>query len=316
MLKSAWQEFASCDQLAKRLRTLFSWGQVAILLLGVTATLLALIYDETHARFLHWLVVAAPILVSTLIALAGRHAAGQRWVLLRGAAQGIRAEIFRYRTRTSPYGEGTTRTARHRTLAERLDADQEPADADRGQHRRAAGLRRTAAASHVRRRRRRRRAQPARTGALSQHPAERPAGLLRRRRGQPEPAAVAGPAPGDQAGGAGSLLAAVGFDIWVGLTGGIAAASLAYLGYLQIDNTIVTYNQAAAKLAGLKRQWLALDAGERGPIAFGQLVEGTEQVLNTELASCWVQQMNDAMADLKTRDAEQARHDQPDPTAP
>ena len=133
-------------------------------------------------------------------------------------------------------------------------------------------------------------------------------GSLNRRRWQVQLLAIA-------AGGAGSLLAAVGFDIWVGLTGGIAAASLAYLGYLQIDNTIVTYNQAAAKLAGLKRQWLALDAGERGPTAFGQLVEGTEQVLNTELAG-WVQQMNDAMADLKTRDAEQARHDQPDPTAP
>ncbi len=315
VLKSAWQEFASCDQLAKRLRTLFSWGQVTILLLGVTATLLALIYDETHARFLHWLVVAAPILVSTLIALAGRHAAGQRWVLLRGAAQGIRAEIFRYRTRTSPYGEGTTRTARHRTLAERLDAIKGrlmQTEVSTGELPDYEGP-----------------LPPAMYGAgedddgLSQLGPERylsirlndqlayyggRVGSLNRRRWQVQLLAIA-------AGGAGSLLAAVGFDIWVGLTGGIAAASLAYLGYLQIDNTIVTYNQAAAKLAGLKRQWLALDAGERGPIAFGQLVEGTEQVLNTELAG-WVQQMNDAMADLKTREAEQARQDQPDPTAP
>jgi hypothetical protein len=315
VLKSAWQDFARCDQLAKRLRTLFSWGQVTILVLGVTATLLALIYDETHARFLHWLVVAAPILVSTLIALAGRHAAGQRWVLLRGAAQGIRAEIFRYRTRTPPYGEGTTPAERHRKLAEQVDAIQGrlmQTEVSTGELPDYEGP-----------------LPPEMYGAgedddgLSQLGPERylsirlndqlayyggRVGRLNRRRWQVQLLAIA-------AGGAGSLLAAVGFDIWVGLTGGIAAASLAYLGYLQIDNTIVTYNQAAAKLAALRRQWLALDAGDRDSAAFGRLVAGTEQVLNTELAG-WVQQMNDAMTDLKTREAEQARHDHPESARP
>ena len=102
------------------------------------------------------------------------------------------------------------------------------------------------------------------------------------------------------------------FDIWVGLTGGIAAASLAYLGYLQVDNTIVTFNQSATRLAGLKLRWLALGPAERDSAAFGQLVADTEDVLTTELA-CGVQQMNDAMAELKRREAEQARQHHPEP---
>lgn len=95
VLKSAWQEFAAYDQQATRLRVVFTRFQASVLLLGVMATLLALIYNETHSRFLHWAVVAVPVLVSVLLALAGRYAAGQRWVLLRAAAEAIKAEIYR-----------------------------------------------------------------------------------------------------------------------------------------------------------------------------------------------------------------------------
>jgi hypothetical protein len=304
VLKSAWQEFAACDHMASRLRTRFTCFQASILFLGVAATLLALIYNETHAQALHWLVVAAPVLVSVLIALAGRHAAGQRWVLLRAAAETIKAEIYRYRTRTPPYdGQAADKTApRQQVLADRIDAIK-----DR--------LLQTEVSSGP---------LPAYDGPLP--PEMYGAGpdddglsplsparylsirvddqlayyhgrvrSLSRRRWRLQLVAIA-------AGGTGALLAAAGFDLWVGLTGGVTAASLAYLGYLQVDNTIVTYNQSAARLAGLERWWLALSAGQHGPGAFQALVARAEEVLTGELAG-WVQQMNDAMADLKNRES-------------
>lgn len=304
ILKLAWQEFASCDAMAKRLRTMFTRFQSTILVLGVTATLLALIYDEGHWRFLHWLVVAAPIVVSVLIALAGRHAAGQRWVLLRGAAETIKSEIFRYRTRTPPYGEASTPAARIATLADRVDAIKDrlmqtevstgemtkydgPLPPDMyGAGRSDDGLSRLGAERYL--------------SIRLEDQLAYYAGRVRsasRRRWMYQITAVA-------AGGAGSLLAAMGFDVWVGLTGGIAAAALAYLGYLQTDNTIVTYNQNATRLAALNRRWLALSPDERDATAFVGLVQSTEDVLTTELAG-WVQQMNDAMAELKSRRDEQ-----------
>lgn len=312
ILKAAWQEFASCDAMAKRLRKLFTRFQGAILVLGVVATLLALVYDESRWRFLHWLVVAAPILVSVLIALAGRHAAGQRWVLLRGAAESIKSEIFRYRTRTPPYGEASTPAARIAALADRVDdikdrlmrtevSTGELAEYDGplppemyGAGRSDDGLSRLGADRYL----------SIRLNDQLAYYAGRVSSLSRRRWFY-QVIAIA-------AGGAGSLLAAMGFDVWVGLTGGIAAAALAYLGYLQTDNTIVTYNQAATRLAGLNRQWLAFSPDERDASAFAGLVQAAEHVLTHELAG-WVQQMNDAMADLKRHDDDQARQVDPEP---
>lgn len=68
-LKSAWQQFATYDHLAARLRATFTRLQAWILLLGVVATLLALIYARVSGRVLHWAVVAVPILAAVLIAV-------------------------------------------------------------------------------------------------------------------------------------------------------------------------------------------------------------------------------------------------------
>ena len=43
---------------------------------------------------LHWAVMVLPILVSVLIAVASRRAVGQRWVMLRAAAESIKAAIY------------------------------------------------------------------------------------------------------------------------------------------------------------------------------------------------------------------------------
>lgn len=73
--------------------------------------------------------------------------------------------------------------------------------------------------------------------------------------------------------------------------------------YHQVDNTIVTYNQSAAKLAELEVHWQALRRPTQCDLAaFEKLVTSAEDVLATELTG-WVQQMNDAMSELNRKDA-------------
>ena len=98
VLKDAWQRFATYDYLAIRLRRMFTRFQAAILALGVLATLLGLIDSVVKKTALHWAVIVVPILASVLLAVASRRTVGQRWVMLRAAAESIKAEICRYRT--------------------------------------------------------------------------------------------------------------------------------------------------------------------------------------------------------------------------
>jgi hypothetical protein len=77
------------------------------------------------------------------------------------------------------------------------------------------------------------------------------------------------------------------------------------LGYLQVDNTIVAYNQVAARLAGLQREFHARRAAASSPAVLHDLVTRGEAVLTTELAG-WVQQMTEAMRDQQAQQAEAA----------
>ncbi len=106
-------------------------------------------------------------------------------------------------------------------------------------------------------------------------------------------------------GAAGAILAAAKLEVWIGLTAGASAAALAYLGYLQADNTIVTYNQAASRLATLERGWRALRPAQQNEAAFTHLVAGCEAALASELSG-WVQQMNDTLEDLRRSQASAA----------
>ena len=104
--------------------------------------------------------------------------------------------------------------------------------------------------------------------------------------------------------------AAAGLYVWIGLTSGAAAALVAYLNSLQVDNTIVTYNQSAARLAGIERDWRALGAGQLDPGAFEKLVGRSETVLTGELTG-WVQQMSDTMHELQNKQASMAGQVEP-----
>jgi hypothetical protein len=299
VLKDAWQRFATYDHLASRLRRMFTRFQASILLLGVIATLLALIGNQVKEPALHWAVLVVPILVSVLIAVASRRAVGQRWVMLRAAAESIKAEIYRYRTRGPGSGEDGVRPAAPglKRLAARLDviearliqteASSGPLTPYQGPLPPMMygaggsddGLSLLDAEQYLR----------IRVGDQLSYFHGR-VSTLNHRRNALQFIAIA-------SGGIGAILAAANVEVWIGLSAGASAAALAYLGYLQVDNTIVTYNQAAFRIAALERGWRGLSPVQRTHAAFGRLVGHCEVALEMELAG-WVQQMNDALDDL------------------
>ena len=104
------------------------------------------------------------------------------------------------------------------------------------------------------------------------------------------------------AGGAGTLLAALYAELWVALTTALATALTTSLGYRQLEETLVRYNQSAADLANVRDWWTKLSpAAKRNPKNIDQLVEVTEKVLETELSG-WVQRMENALAQLKAEE--------------
>jgi SLOG in TRPM, prokaryote/SMODS and SLOG-associating 2TM effector domain 1/Protein of unknown function (DUF4231) len=298
-LKRAWQTFAGYDAIANGARRTFSRVQAALVILGIGGTFLALLDNAREFRswleeVVHWTVVASPILLSVLIALAVRLGFGKRWVLLRGAAETIKSEIYRFRSRTGIYGAACARKTgrtREQTLALRLNAVDE-----RLLHTEASSFPLTPYEGPL---------PPQMYGAsagddgLSSLDGERYlelrvgdqlryyhpkiADLGRRLRVLQVLALVAG--------AAGTLLAAAGYEVWIGLTTAIAANVVAYLGYLQVEPTLIAYNQAAGRLESLRRAWEAEPVRRRD---FDKLVDDCESVLSTELSG-WVQQMNQAI---------------------
>jgi SMODS and SLOG-associating 2TM effector domain 1 len=65
-------------------------------------------------------------------------------------------------------------------------------------------------------------------------------------------------------GGLGTLLAAIGSDLWVALTAAIAAALRTYMSYPGVDSTLTNYNQTAIDLENIKGWWTALRPDEQG----------------------------------------------------
>jgi hypothetical protein len=310
-LKDAWVLFATYDRLAIRLRETFERFQASILVLGIVATAIALVHDvarqDALRNVLHWAAVAAPIVVSVLIALANRRAAGKRWVLLRAAAEAVKSEIYRYRTRTGVYSDaalasGGEPIGRPQRLAERLgaidsglihtDASGGPLTgylgplppAAYGTESRDDGLSSLDPARYVEIRV---------ADQLGYYRGK--VRKLDRRRAALQLVTLA-------AGGLGALLAAAGAEIWIGLTTALSGAALAHLGYLQVDNTIVAFNQAATQLAALEREFRAANGATPD---FETLVTRAETVLTTELSG-WVQQMTDALAELQDQQSEAA----------
>jgi hypothetical protein len=315
LLHDAWQQFATYDANGGRLQKAFKNIQFWILVIGLIAVFLALFqkqaldlvpHQQMRARIaLAWLqypIIVIPIVTAILLAYYNKFRPANKWILLRGSAEAIKREIYRYRSRTGDYSDDhLTTKSRDDVFHERLEPVSRRLMQTDVNH---------AALKQYDRPLPPKDSAPKNDDGFSFLTAERYIELrledqlnyysnktpkLERQIKHMQIAILV-------AGGVGTLLAAVGAQLWVALTTALATALTTSLALRQLDETLVRYNQSATDLANVRDWWTKLSpAAKRNSKNIDQLVEVTEKVLETELSG-WVQRMENALAQLKTEE--------------
>ena len=109
VLKSAWCRFAAYDDAAAAMQKRYVRMLTALLVLGLAATGAAAFQQDLHdvsataGAVARWGAIVLPTVLVLLVGWNRQRALGKQWVVLRAAAEAIKAETFRYRTWTSPY---------------------------------------------------------------------------------------------------------------------------------------------------------------------------------------------------------------------
>lgn len=328
-LELVWQRFAMYDKNANLQQRDFNRVQVAILALGVIATFLALLETTlkinadvlTNPTFraidqvLFFVLLLIPITITALIAAANRFSAGNKWILLRAGAESLKKEIYRYRTRVEIYSDRETRSVSREMKL----------------HRKEEMLSRKLMQTEVN------------VAALKPYTGPIP------------PANVAVPGDDglsfltperyityrvdDQLnyyqrkavkleqrlkrlqwliylfGGIGTLLVAMRLELWIALTTGLVAALATYMEYKKIEETLMRYNQTATELSSIRSWWVALSSEEQAdPANLDKLVGQTETTIHSEHAQ-WVQEMQDAMAELRAEQTEELKRQKDNTTS-
>lgn len=338
LLRDVWQRFATYDANAGRLQKAFRKIQFWILALGLIAVFLAVFEKQGQAlvsrrqvkalteqpqpaertkpyqrldyqrleNALGWLrypIIVLPIFTAILLAYYNKFRPANKWILLRGSAEAIKREIYRYRSRTGDYSKDRlTTNSRDDVFHERLEpvsrrlmqtdvnhGGLKPYDGPlppemEGAQKNDDGFSFLTAERYIELRL---------EDQLKYYSGKTP--KLEKQIKQMQVAILV-------AGGAGTLLAAVGAELWVALTTALATALTTSIASRQLEETLVRYNQSAADLANVRDWWTKLSpAAKRNPKNIDQLVEVTEKVLETELSG-WVQRMENALAQLKAEE--------------
>ena len=302
-LVDAWQSFANFDLNANRQQQrsdrLVKWS----IFLGLVATTLAIVKqvaDPQKKQLFPWsilsqLLIIIPIALSVLNLAAQKFKQARKWILLRSAAESVKREIYRYRTRATYYKKEA-----EKQLSQKLD-----------------DISRRTYTTEVN------------SGAIIQYdrrlgfpPAMYAASL------EDDGFSLLSPQRyvtlrlenqlnyfnrktkgldrwlttltwlGFIIGGAGSYLAAVNEPVWVALTTALSAALVTYLSYRQTEMTLVKYNQTASTLNGIRSWWWSLSPDDKKiQDNIDALVDHTETALQNELEG-WVQQMQNALEQL------------------
>jgi hypothetical protein len=318
VLASAWKAFAEYDANAIHHQRRSKVFQTAILGLGVLATFLVLLLTqmktggvETILEYaLRYAILGVSIVTTFMIALANRHKPGIKWVVLRASAEAIKREIYKFRTRPA---RECRRGFNRRAKASKIERRQLLA-------RRVAQIRQSLMQTE------------ANMCCLRPHKGSLPPDNTIpeaddgfsclspqeyiRLRLEDQLDYYKRKACGHERilkilqvaiyafSGAGTLLAAIGRELWVPLAASLAGALSSYIWYRQIESTVRTYNQAAADLAGVRDLWETLpEAKKEAPQQVASLVDETEAILESEHVG-WVQRMQDALARLREKWAE------------
>ncbi len=311
LLRLAWQRCAALGQAARQQQKDFTTVQGWITVLGVAVVFLSVLHSVAGAHNwddavagLRYVLIAVPILVSTLIVVANRYSPGKRWVLLRAAAESLKREIYRYRVRPrhaavdgvrekalqQAMEDITRRLARTEVNSMGLPPYTGPLPPPSSLARGDDGMSLLGADRYVR----------LRLADQLDFYSRRSAGLAGQSSRWQLVAIVVG--------ALGTLLAALGGEwvAWVALTSAVASAALAYVGYKQFDTTLTGYNQTATDLQNLQAWWTALLPDEQAlPENVDKLVTTTETVLATEQDG-WAQSMTNALVALRSQQPEGA----------
>jgi hypothetical protein len=244
------------------------------------------------------LLILLPIMLTILLTVVSRFKQGSKWLLLRAAAEMLKQEIYRYRTRIRHYGG-----AAQDTLAKKLS-----------------DINTRTMSTEVN------------SSALKRYVGSLPPGMDAAK-GEDDGFSDLSPERylevrvGDQltyfvdwkmprlerqlklfnwlifiVGGLATFLAAMDQSIWLTVTTAFITALGTYLGYRQTESTLLKYNQTAANLSNIKAWWNALSAEDQSRQAnIDMLVDHTEQTLRAEVDG-WVQQMQNALAGLHKDD--------------
>ncbi|HEY0758365.1 MAG TPA: DUF4231 domain-containing protein [Acidisarcina sp.] len=297
VLVDAWGRYDDLDVGAGEKQSLFKLTQIAILTLAMVATLLAIVVTGTplpmHLRIshrvVHVLLILVPITTSMLVGFNSRFREGNKWILLRTAAESIKREIFRYRTRAGIYSEEQcTQTSAQLKLAasmKEISSNLVQSEVNRSSlpHRAVADpsrLRFLQPEEYVRER----------VEDQVNYFVLKTGSLYRRLKRLQMLILIAG--------GVGTFLAAVGFDVWVALTTALATAVTSKLEIDQVENSLVQYNIALTNLRNINSWWRALSPWEKTRRKnIDLLVDQTEMTLERETAG-WIQQMQSTLDKL------------------
>lgn len=304
ILSDAWARYDDLDQAAVHKQGLFQYTQVAILALAVLATLLAIgitgainfgRFTVSAGKTLHILLILVPIVTSILVAFNSRFREGNKWLLLRGSAESIKREIFRYRTRSGSYAEEqcTKISAQSKLAAAIKDITAALLQSE---------VNRSSVPSRVV-------SDPKRLTFLKPEDyltariADQAGFFLKKtiqmyRRLKRAQVMIL------LAGGLGTFLAAISFGVWVALTTALATAVAAKLEIDQVENSLVQYNVALTNLRNIESWWRALSPWEKTRRKnIDLLVDQTEQTLERE-TSGWMQQMQSTLEKLTERESD------------
>ena len=345
-LKLAWRQFGLYDLNANIQQNRFRGLQLAILVLGVLGTALVLVQNgmesytasvweeilRTHLEqgiqgvpdkplwmtgvdgviiLMRYMIIGVPILISMLLAASNYFNAGTKWILLRGSAENIKREIYRYRARAEIYSDAQTVNAtREVKLSNKIQAI--------GRQLMQTEVNLCAMEAY-------RGDVPDYYGNFtplySTDPKDdgmsplRPQQYLSARLEDQLNYYVGKAAKLERqlkklqwmfyiAGGIGTLLAALGMEVWIALTTAIATALVTYMEYQQLEKTLMKNNQAATDLFNVRTWWVSLTPEEQTLQSnIDILVGNTEKILQAEFRD-WVQEMQDAMEELKERQEE------------
>ncbi len=315
LLESAWQNMSLYDESAKRLQRNFNRFQKFILGIGVLATLLAIVQSQFKVSpptifndIIYYILIALPITVSILIAALNRFRYGAKWVLLRAAAEAIKGEIYHYRTRSSLYKQEEDKITTTLTPKEKLSnrisyINSSLMKTDVSLH----GLYKYDGPLP-----------PKMNGA-----AEKDDGYISLSAEQYIEIRIDDQISYYQkttfklekqlktlqwlillSGGAGTILAAAGIQIWVALTTTLVATFVSFLEYKQLENTLIKYNQTRTEIENIKLWWMSLSYTKKTKQENKDtLVKRTEDVLRTELSG-WIRQMQVAIDKLDKKKEE------------